>query len=109
MILSCNVSGNPVPTVSWTRNSSVLTSSVPRISFGPESRELIITSVNRTDSGGYRCIANNSVGNVTSDVATLNVQCEYTSYNICLCEQDITDKTSFAWIVKVWEQLSLYT
>ena len=89
--LSCNASGKPVPTITWTRNGSVLTSSVPRISFGAESRELTITSINRADKGEYRCVANNSEGNVTSDAATLDVQCEYTS---CPFEYDMTGKTS---------------
>ena len=89
--LSCNASGNPVPTITWTRNGSVLTSSVPRISFGEESKELKITSINRADSGEYRCVANNSEGNVTSDAATLDVQCEYTS---CPFECYMTGKTS---------------
>ena len=79
MTLSCNASGNPVPTITWTRNGLVLTSSVLRIRFGAESRELTITTVNRTDTGEYRCVANNSVGNVTSNAATLDVQCKYTS------------------------------
>ena len=77
--LSCNVSGVPAPSITWTKDGSVLTSSFPRISFGAESSELTITSVKRTDSGEYRCVANNSVANATSDAATLDVQCEYTS------------------------------
>jgi len=78
--LSCNASGNPVPTISWTRNGLLLlTSSLQRISFGAESRELTITSINRADSGEYRCVANNSEANVTSNLATLDVQCKYTS------------------------------
>ena len=89
--LSCNASGNPVPTITWTRNGSVLTSSVARISFGAESKELKIPSINRADKGEYRCVANNSEGNVTSDAATLDVQCEYTS---CPFECDMTGKTS---------------
>ena len=89
--LSCNASGNPVPTITWTRNGSVLTSSVVRISFGAESRELTITGINRADSGEYRCVANNSEGNVTSNAATLNVQCEYTS---CLFDCGMTSKAS---------------
>ena len=89
--LFCNASGNPVATITWTRNGSVITSSVARISFGAESRELTITSINRADSGEYRCVANNSEGNTTSDAATLDVQCEYTS---CPFEYDMTDKTS---------------
>ena len=90
--LFCNASGNPVPTITWTRNGSVLTSSVPRISFRAESRELTITSINRADKGDYRCVANNSEGNVTSDAASLDVQCEYTS---CLFECDMTGKRKF--------------
>ena len=82
MNLFCNASGNPVPTITWTRNGSVLTK---------ESKELTITSINRADSGEYRCVANNSEGNVTSDAATLDVQCEYTS---CPFECDMTGKTS---------------
>ena len=87
--LFCNASATPVPTITWTRNGSVLTSSVARITFGAESRELTITSINRADSGDYRCVANNSEGNVTSDPATLDVQCKYTS---CPFEYDMTGK-----------------
>ena len=77
--LSCNASGNPVPTITWTRNGSVLISSVPRISFRAESRELTITTIDTADSGEYQCVANNSVGNDTSDAATIDVQCKYKS------------------------------
>ena len=95
--LFCNASGNPVPTITWTRNGSVLTSSVAKISFGAQSRELTITSINRADSGEYRCVANNSEGNVTSDAATLDVQCEYTS---CPFEYDMTGKRSASVITR---------
>ena len=96
---SCNASGNPVPTITWTRNGSVLTSSVLRISFGAESRELTIRIVNRKDRGEYRCVANNSVGNVTSNAATLDVQCKYTS---CLFEYDMTGKTSASGVTTLY-------
>ena len=95
--LFCNASGNPVPTITWTRNGSVLTNSVARISFGAQSRELTITSINRADNGEYRCVANNSEGNVTSDAATLDVQCEYTS---CPFEYDMTGKRSASVITR---------
>ena len=95
--LFCNASGNPVPTITWTRNGSVLTSSVARISFGAEGKELKITSINRADKGEYRCVANNSEGNVTSDAATLDVQCEYTS---CPFEYNMTGKTSTSVVIR---------
>ena len=75
--LSCNASGDPLSTITWTRNGSVLNSSVPRISLGAESRELTITNISRTDSGEYRCVANNSEGTNISHPATLDVKCKF--------------------------------
>ena len=75
--LSCNASGDPLSTITWTRNGSVLNSSVPRISLGAESRELTITNISRTDSGEYRCVANNSEGTNISQPATLDVKCKF--------------------------------
>ena len=73
--LSCNVDGNPVPTISWTRDESpVITSE--RISISDDKKQLTITNVKRTNSGEYRCVANNSLGDATSNAATLNVQCK---------------------------------
>ena len=78
MTLTCNATGNPNPAISWTKNGSrVDTSNNSRISFSEEKKQLTITNVNRTDSGKYRCVASNSVGNATSSVATLDVHCKY--------------------------------
>ena len=78
MTLSCNATGNPKPAISWTRNGSrVDASNNSRISFSENKHQLTITNVNRTDSGEYQCVASNSVGNATSDVALLDVQCKY--------------------------------
>lgn len=77
--LSCNASGDPLPTITltWTRDGSVLNNSVPRINLGAESRELTITNISRADSGEYRCVANNSEGTNISHAATLDVQCKF--------------------------------
>ena len=77
--LSCNASGNPVPTISWTRDRSLVSSGDQRISFEAGNRQLTITNVNRTDSGEYLCVADNSEGNDTSNAITLDVKCKYTS------------------------------
>ena len=75
--LSCNASGNPVPTISWTSSGSrVDTSNNPRISFSEGKKLLTITNVNRTDSREYQCVAGNNVGNVTSIIAELDIQCK---------------------------------
>ena len=75
--LSCVADGNPVPTISWTKDgSSIDTSNNSKISFSANKTQLSITNVKRTYSGEYRCVAKNSLGNVTSNVATLIVQCK---------------------------------
>ena len=77
VILFCNATGNPVPTISWTINGSPEdTSNNSRISLSDDEKQLSITNVNRTDSGQYRCVAENSLGNDTSNAATLEVQCK---------------------------------
>ena len=77
MTLSCHATGNPVPTISWTRGGSALkTMGNLNISFSKDKTFLSITNVNRNDGGEYRCVAENKVGNVTSS-AKVNIQCEY--------------------------------
>jgi len=75
--LSCDANGNPVPTFSWNKDGSpVNTSANPRITFSADKKQLIITNVNKADSGSqYQCVANNSIGQaITSNSASLNVQ-----------------------------------
>ena len=74
--LSCNASGNPLPAMSWTRDGSLVSSGDQRISFEARNRRLTITNVSRVDSGEYRCVADNSEGNDTSNATTLDVQCK---------------------------------
>ena len=76
LTLVCNATGNPAPTLSWIRDGSPVETS-GRISISDDKKQLTITNVSRTDSGEYRCVANNSLGNETSNVATVDVQCKY--------------------------------
>ena len=73
---SCNSTANPLPTTSWTKDESAITSN-SRISFSVVNRVLTITNVNRKDRGEYRCVASNKLGNDTSQAAKLNVKCEF--------------------------------
>ena len=79
MTLSCNVDGNPVPTISWTRDGSPVDTNgnSSRISFSDDKKKLTITNVNRTDSGEYQCVASNKLGNDISDAAKLDIQCRW--------------------------------
>ncbi|KAL2096619.1 hypothetical protein ACEWY4_008767 [Coilia grayii] len=58
--LECDSKGNPLPEpVIWTKDGGELPD-VERMIV--EGRELIITSLNQTDNGTYRCEASNSLG-----------------------------------------------
>lgn len=77
MVISCNATGNPVPSISWTRNESPIDRNVnSRISFSADKKQLTITNVSRADSGEYRCVAKNSLGNDTSNASSVDVQCK---------------------------------
>ena len=77
IILFCNATGNPVPTISWSINGfSLNTNNSSRMNFSYEGRQLTIKNVRRTDSALYRCVAENSLGNVTSHNTTLEVHCK---------------------------------
>ena len=77
VILSCDVVGNPAPTILWTRDGSPVDSSdSSRITFSADKKQFTIRDVNRTDNGEYRCVANNILGNATSNGAILDVQCK---------------------------------
>ena len=75
MTLSCNATGNPVPTISWTKDGSPISSN-SSVSLSVDNKRLTITNVNRNDSGEYRCVAGNSVGNEISNAAKVDVQCK---------------------------------
>ena len=77
--LFCNATGNPKPSISWTIDGSTVNFEVHSgVSLGLHNKQLTVKNVKRTDSNHqYRCLANNSVETITSDAASLNVQCEY--------------------------------
>ncbi|XP_046382567.1 lachesin-like isoform X2 [Ischnura elegans] len=67
--LECKASGNPVPTITWTRKDDTLPS-------GEESVEGFSISLDRVDrhqAGVYRCMANNGVGDPVFVDLTLDV------------------------------------
>ena len=73
--LHCNATGYPFPTLSWTKDGSDISNN-SRISFSAEKKQLAITKASRVDSGAYRCVASNSLGNDTSMAAVVDVQCK---------------------------------
>ena len=79
VVFSCMVDGNPSPEVTWTKNEEKLNITVNQrltASSLNNKHNLTITDVHRSDSGQYRCVIINSVGNITSSPGDLNVQCK---------------------------------
>ena len=77
LMLTCNAVGNPIPSISWTKDGSVINANGdPRIIFTDQNKKLSIMNVTRVDDGQYRCVASNSLGNATSNASTLDVQCK---------------------------------
>ena len=86
--ITCTATGYPVPTVVWqnsngsslSNNRLVSGSSVNISSTGvgnetSVSVELMLIGAMRVDTGMYRCLANNSVRNITRSV-NITVQCK---------------------------------
>ena len=66
LTLLCNVSGNPLPMVSWSTVGSNMSTS---------GRELVFTNISRTQAGEYMCEASNLCGDA-SETASIEVQCK---------------------------------
>ena len=81
LTLSCNTTGNPAAKISWTRNGTAVNSS-GRIRFSADNKQLTITNVSRRDSGEYRCLATNNLGNDTSNAAKVDIQCNFFNNHI---------------------------
>ena len=60
--LNCTTDGNPPPNITWTRLSDNSIVTFP------------LTITGKKDEGGYRCTANNSIGNPVSSDAFVTVQ-----------------------------------
>jgi len=72
--LKCVASGNPDPTITWTRQNNLLPSGEKSL----EAKSLVIESVDRHEAGIYICEARNGVGH-KSATATIKLQvlCKY--------------------------------
>ena len=75
VMLHCNATGYPLPTLSWTKDGSDISNTL-RISFSADKKQLAITKASRVDSGAYRCVATNSLGDDTSMAAVVDVLCK---------------------------------
>ncbi|XP_068084641.1 protein CEPU-1 [Anabrus simplex] len=68
--LECRASGNPVPTITWTRKNNLLPSGEKSV----EGFSITIEQANRHHAGVYECTANNGVGEPVTQHINLHVQ-----------------------------------
>lgn len=71
--LECKASGNPVPTITWSRRNNLLPS-------GDQTLTIPILSLDRVDrhqAGVYQCTASNGVGEDVTEQIVLHVLCKY--------------------------------
>ena len=65
-VLECVSSGNPEPVITWYKDAIEI--------VGATQSELIIPEVDLGDRAVYHCMASNSLGNITSKQAFLNIR-----------------------------------
>ena len=67
-VLTCEASGDPKPSVTWTKNGNT---SIPRAQFKKDGRILVIQNVLPCDSGVYECKASNKFGESRTSTAVI--------------------------------------
>ena len=72
--LTCEASGTPLPSITWTKEEPGNQGST---SVVQEGKVLTITNINMTDAGNYTCTAYNGFGKLENQTVYVNVNCEY--------------------------------
>lgn len=65
LVMNCNVTGVPPPTVTWFKNSKILGNS-SKVRIDKKSNFLEISRADEDDEGSYTCIASNVIGSETA-------------------------------------------
>ena len=72
IVLSCDASGFPEPSFTWTKDGQVLS----------QSKQLNIQRSDRNNTGIYICTASNGVGQDKTAKGLVTVQCKSTSLHV---------------------------
>ena len=82
VVLECEVTGNPQPSVIWSRPDSQLPAGSH--TSCPANSCLNIPSVGRADTGSYLCTADNGVGQADSASSSVVVECKLSQCKVQL-------------------------
>jgi len=69
--LKCNASGDPHPSITWTKDG------LPATQFNASGYLLHLVDVQREDAGSYRCTASNGYGDDATTIGIVNIRCKY--------------------------------
>ena len=72
VVLSCDASGFPEPSLTWTKDGQVVS----------QSEQLNIQRSDRSDTGMYVCTARNGVGQDLTARAYVTVQCKFLFHRV---------------------------
>ena len=72
--LSCNGTGNPTPSITWTRAFDNGTDSAPLLPV--VDGKYVMSNIMRSSNGTYRCTADNGVGDPVHRTVRVTVRCE---------------------------------
>ena len=82
--LNCTAGGKPTPNTTWTKLSDNSVVTMP-------------LTINRRSEGGYRCTADNKIGDPAIADVFVSVQCEYSiqkPFHLAIFQQSCFPKTS---------------
>ena len=71
--LMCEVSGHPQPIISWEKDGQPFDPELYSNVYYLDEGEILIDKATENFTGVYVCVATNSLGNVTSDPATIEI------------------------------------
>ena len=74
VVLSCNATGKPTPTINWTKVEDDGTDSAPL--FPVVGGKYVLSNIQRSASGTYRCTAHNGVGVPVNRTVSVKVECK---------------------------------
>ena len=72
--LSCNATGKPTPTITWTKVEDNGTDSAPLLTV--VDGIYVLSNIQRSANGTYRCTADNGVGDPVNRTVSVKVECK---------------------------------